>query len=353
MKKFSFKSNEPIIKGFKEQQAQKKRRNYDRIFFIAIMAIVLFFIARYAYNRFFIIRANSQIEFEKLNVSFTDDIRLLKLNISEGDEVEKGDTLFRYMLKEREGNSYTEIIDIENNKDRINREIDRLITELEMKKIEKRSKETLVSFYVEKEKELVKQVMLEVYPKAKLGEMQDEIFRIKSTIVKLRAEIELLHTAIWSQRNKLSNPTIHSSSYSQLHNIETSYVTPEKGIIGIINFNENEICYQSENVLTIHNSDSVKIVAFFDPRDIKLLKIGTTVNINFQDGTESKGVIKNFLVSTYALPAEFQKKYEPVTRSVVALISPTNEHEGEVWKGFYKMNVEVSFNKLRLLFAKD
>ena len=66
------------------------------------------------------------------------------------------------------------------------------------------------------------------------------------------------------------------------------------------------------------------------------------LNITFPDGTETKGILRRFYYSTYPLPDEFQKRYEPTTRTVAADIYPVNDADYEHWKAFYKMGVSVS-----------
>jgi len=65
------------------------------------------------------------------------------------------------------------------------------------------------------------------------------------------------------------------------------------------------------------------------------------VTIEFPDKTESLGIISKFFVSTYAVPSEFQKKYEPTERNIVAEIVPFNKQDDLAWNSYYKMEVNV------------
>ena len=93
--------------------------------------------------------------------------------------------------------------------------------------------------------------------------------------------------------------------------------------------------------MTIHRMDGARISAFFDPDEIPYIQIGDEVSVEFPDGSKSMGLIHKFHVSTYALPEEFQKKFEPTERNIVAEIMPLNDIESKRWKNFYKMDVEV------------
>jgi len=42
------------------------------------------------------------------------------------------------------------------------------------------------------------------------------------------------------------------------------------------------------------------------------------------------------------MPEEFQKKYEPTTRTVAADLYPLNNEEAKKWKAYYKMSVKIT-----------
>ena len=118
--------------------------------------------------------------------------------------------------------------------------------------------------------------------------------------------------------------------------------------IGQINFDANETCFRREEVLTIHKLDDMKIKVYFDPHEMKYLNSGDDVQVTFPDGSQSKGFIENFHVATYALPDEFQKKYEPTTRNVVANVLLENTKDSYKLMNFYKMNVQITKSRFNL-----
>jgi len=71
--------------------------------------------------------------------------------------------------------------------------------------------------------------------------------------------------------------------------------------------------------------------------------------ISFPDGSKSEGLISKFHMNTYELPSEFQNKYEPTKRNIVAEVVPIHRKEINNWKNFYKMNVKVE--KIRRQFG--
>jgi len=71
-------------------------------------------------------------------------------------------------------------------------------------------------------------------------------------------------------------------------------------------------------------------------------KRGVIFKFIFPVGSTSYVYLKRFYIATYVLPEEFQKKYEPTTRSVAADIYPLNNEDLAKWKAFYKMGVDIS-----------
>ena len=174
---------------------------------------------------------------------------------------------------------------------------------------------------------------------------------------KLYAEIESLNkekTFYKNYHNKLlQNEYVYNkldfTGSSSDYNQNLFYVSPFEGTIGKISFGKNEICYRKQELMTIHKMEGATVNAFFNPYEIPHIKIGDEVSINFPDGSKSYGYIYKFHVSTYALPSEFQKKFEPTERNIVAEIKPLNEIESKRWKNFYKMDVEVRKNRYNIL----
>ena len=107
------------------------------------------------------------------------------------------------------------------------------------------------------------------------------------------------------------------------------------------------MCYKQQEVLTIHNPEKTQIKAYFNQNAAKYITEGTIVQVNFPDGKKTKGRINHSYIATYALPSEFQKKYEPTERNLLVDIVPIDKNTEELWKNFYLMDVELVINKIK------
>jgi hypothetical protein len=118
------------------------------------------------------------------------------------------------------------------------------------------------------------------------------------------------------------------------------------GIATRIFIHSYETALKNEEIMALHEAQPAFIKAYFEQEDLRFFKEGDIFTIEFPDGTMSKGILKRFYIATYTLPDEFQKKYEPTTRSIAADIYAIDSTEIKKWKTFYKMSVDISKLKI-------
>jgi multidrug resistance efflux pump len=348
MKNFKLREEKSFIRVLKEPPVKKKKVNFHKIMYLVFVLIACYFIGRKVLHAYLVIFAEGQIELPKQTVTFADDIKLLSLHIQEGSHVKEGDTLFTYQMVVDKGeeirmqtqNNPSEWIvkaKLENDK------------KIHMCDIEITSKYKLLDIVTERlnaKKSLLLAGVNEDYHSYK--DLQGQDAKLKAEIESLKKEKNYYYSyaaKLKENENEYKNLVVTKSTFL---NEKKSYVSPFSGTIGKIDFGKNEICYKKQELMTIHRMDGARISAFFDPDEIPYIQIGDEVDIRFPDGSDSRGLIHKFHVSTYALPVEFQKKFEPTERNIVAEIAPLNEIESKRWKNFYKMDVEIRKPRYKL-----
>lgn len=341
MKNFKLREEKSFIKVLKEPPVKKKKINFHKVLYLSLLVGALIFVGHRFIYAYLVILAEGQIELPKQTVNFADDIQLIDFNIQEGSQVTQGDTLFSYRMvvdKDEEIKMQTRAQPSEwIIKARLENEKKLNLISLDI--IAQRELLSMIEEQISKNENLLLAGVNENYNSYK--KLLQEKGRIQADIKSLIKEQSYYRSygqqlAIEEQANK--NITITKSSY--IHEVR-HYVSPFSGKIGKISFSENEICYKKQELMTIHSMDGARISAFFDPDEIPYIRIGEVVDLKFPDGSKSRGIIHKFHVSTYALPEEFQKKFEPTERNILAEIKPLNEIESKRWKNFYKMDVEV------------
>ena len=356
MKNFTgFKYQESVLKTV-EEPAIKKKFNWDRFSFILLLLAVICYFGYSYYKRIAYTSINGLVQLEKMAVNFTDDIRLKEICTKEADAIQRGDTLFVYTYEDREqinnslanislkakisgvGNDRNFLKDIMN----VRRQIAVTKSDIEGYK----SLKEIRQFEIEEQK---KQILLGVDVAHKLPPLKSAVAALDSDIRSSKRELRVLrkHLAALKKAKRefekleLENIAAKENQGQSIQDQQHFYVSPIEGVIGQINNSENEVCYRSENVMVIHQLNNLKIKAYFETTAVGKAQIGDYVEIEFPDGSLGKGVIDNFYISTYEMPPEFQKKYEPTERSVLADIVPLNEEEAKHWIGYYKMAVKV------------
>lgn len=342
MKQFSLKQKKSVIKTLKEPPKEKPGINWQRILFIGVLLLIAFSIGKRIYRGTLLIIGDGQVRLAKQSVNFTDDIRLSSILVEQGDTVRAGDTLFYYKYETKK-NSSTSIVSSNEPADWLIREKLNTKKQISIKRAAlKRFKEELAF----KKKELEHQKELIILG---VNDIESRLSYIQNDIIRLEAEKDVNLKEIYYLRRHLK-ALEEQEIEERLTKIKREeggasilpYVAQITGIIGQIQLDPNEVCYKQEIVLAIHQLNNLSIKAFFDPYDVPHINKGDKVWVEFPDGTSSSGLINNFYVSTYEVPAEFQKKYEPVERNIVAEVLPMNELELGKWLKFYKMQAEVS-----------
>lgn len=338
MKPFQFRNKTSQIRIVQEPKLKKKKWSFDRLTYFGVIIAIALVALNFTYKSINVINGNGQIVFNKLTVNFTDDIRLKEIMIQEGDTIEKGDTLFVYEIEDNIDNNINLSLQRAETQSQFNGkalEIQRdiLAKEAELKGLKLLLKQQRM-IYDEK----VKMVLLEIESSSVLDNLKLEQQKLLSRIEILEIEIAQLKKIKGGFRS-IGNQL--AAAYEPQNEIEY-FRAPVSGKSGQVKFANDEVCYREQEVLAIHDQEQVEIQAFFKPKFKEHLKEGQVIKVKFPDGTTSKGKIKQSLVATYAVPSEFQKKYESTERNIVVSIVPFDESAESLWKTYYLMEVELT-----------
>lgn len=346
MRQFQLREQKSFIKILKEPPNQKKKVNWSRRVYIMIFVAAALLVGRRVFNANMIIFADGQIDLPKQSVTFSNDIKILDLWILEGSSVCEGDTLFSYQVIGDELDRSLQVNKSVQTSDWVVR--DRMATK---RKIE------LSKLTISQSQQQIKmlQDMLLTQERLVLGGVHsayDEYAQLRERISALEGDVRFRSEEIEILGKHLASLRAQEAAYSAQNQIrsevyqEVRYFTaPLDGVISDVFYSVNEICYKKEEMITIHQLRDASINTYFDPEEIKHLEVGDVVEVEFPDKSTTRGVISKFFVSTYAVPSEFQKKYEPTERNVVAQVVPLNRSDELAWNSFYKMEVHVK--KLR------
>ena len=364
MKSLNFKRKEDsYLRYFDETQkrAVKKPFNWDRLIYIMLLFLTLFFVGRFLVNSYLYIEGDGQVLFESVDIRHTDDIRIYKFFTKEGDDVKVGDTLFTYFLDEDVygngggggGNSVS--ISDANGVDYswIEREIYALRKNIDLNYVKISDNNNLLEIYKIDLERVRNEVILDAVSHTNLENLEYQITRLESDNNLLSEQNRIYRKQIGylsdllKKGDDLEKIQINQSGHVMLTGAENDstfkiFTSPIDGSITHIDKQPFEVALKTEVILSIHQPNFVHIKGFFDQEDLRYLREGDIVDIEFADGTTSIGVVNRFYSATYILPEEFQKKFEPTTRTLAADILPITEDDLEVWKKYYKLSVKIT-----------
>lgn len=357
MKSINFKRKDNSFRSIREveKKVTHKAINWDRITYFIILTILLFFIGRFAFLKLYYVKADGQVLFKSIDIQNLDDCRVVKFYVEEGDLVCQGDTLFTYINDDDDINlnagGFNLNIDNESSRGTswILKEIATIEKNIELNKNEINE---LVRRQNALEKELKKtqqQVILDALPKSAYLALENNITELNDKIKLIKGENTILFRALekWrtqlleDENNEINVNSLGNNSYKTDNNLYKVFYAPMDGTVTRIFKQNDEVAIKSEVIMYIHKNENLFIKAFFEQEDLEELKEDDIVEIEFPDKSVSFGTINRFYFATYRLPEEFQKKYEPTTRSLSVDIIPLNKEELKKWKQYYKMSVVV------------
>ncbi len=354
------------------EDTKKVKYNWDRVVYIVFIIGALVFLSYYAVNKLFYIKADGQVLYENVIIRLTDDCRILSYQKKEGDTVKAGDSLFVYTLDKNDlnggnggggmnGKIKGTINDTTYQTQSDWREKEKFALQRKMgdNSIEVTQFNSLIKSFESEIVRLQNEVVLDVLPKSRLEYVQNELTRLKTNIEKLKSENSQyagLIAKLTKEQNEEKEAVIKSTRNASLAGVGIGgnggdgedqdstkvFFSPISGTVTRIYTQQFEVALKSDQILAIHKNTPMYIKGFFDQEDMSYFKEGDMVNIEFPDGTKSTGLIRRFYYATYSLPDEFQKRYEPTTRTISADIYPVDESEYKHWKSFYKLGAKIT-----------
>lgn len=313
------------------------RKNWGKFAYLFVSAGIIIAAVFYLVVGFLYIEGMGQVIFDKLYIQHTKDIRLLKINVKEGDKVKKGDILFSYREESDEiiRNPDSSSGDIE--RDLLRSEQGLRIKELEAADLRERLK--LVDAKYGK---LKKEVALEAYLPDKLRPMEEAMMDIAASLRKAEEEAGAIKAYI----GRLKGIVFSRNGSVPIGNSGVmGFVAMEDGVVTRIYLSNYEVAMRGDTIMEIYKPEEISIKAFFSQEHINRLRAGLDVGIVFPDGTKSNGTIARYYFATQPLPPEFQKRFEPVTRNIAVDILPASQEDALMWKSFYKISVKVHIKR--------
>lgn len=359
MKSIDFKRKGAAIRVMPDEAGRKKNYNWDRIVYFVFLILLFGFLGWYLFDKIFYVNANGQVLFENVNIRLMNDCRVLSYYKHEDDTVQVGDSLFLFVedIQEDDGGGAAVATGRDSSKgssryDWVEREIYNLQKKIAVNNTEIREQQSVIAQYEAELPKLRNEVILDALPQARLDVRLTDITEMKAAALRLNAENGELRRLIAQltamlpadQKSRVSAGTAIAAGAGSGEDVTEPrvFLAPIEGSVNRIYTRQFETALKSEVIMSIHKNSPIYVRAFFRQDDMEHFSEGDLLTVHFPDGSEGKGLLRRFYYSTVPLPEEFQKRYEPVQRSIAADIYPADSTELAHWRAFYKMSVEVT-----------
>lgn len=338
MKRINYGKKERYV-AEEEVPIRKKRINWDRMVYLAILFTILGSLVFYLIKNYYFISAPGQVVKESYVVLFPYDVRIDDLLVSEDDSVQSGQLLMKFERDFRiEDNTLVNST----------RSVDEWITKerfsatrnIRVKLVEIEENKRRIALLEANIKQLELMVILDVTNASKIESYQMEIARIQS-------ENRILEEEIRYWRSYLAQLPLYRQRYqnSLLEQLDangavTGFHSPISGLISNINYKKYDLVYKGETILNIE-LDEAYIRAYIPQKEFGSIFEGDIVNVIFPDKTRSKGIIEKVYSNLEQLPPEYQDDTRATVRSLLAVVRPLNDEQARKWKLNNKLGVEI------------
>lgn len=322
------------------QETRRNKLNWGKFLYLAILLTAVGFSLRWGYQTIFYISGFGFLESEITFVEARAPGRILAINCNINDEVSVGEPLVVLAnpvsahLNGNEGAGYTnerKIIDVESKINLLHQEIKQAIEKAAFLQEEYERAHELLAL-----KAITRPQFLHIQNQLRTAENDLAIWGIK-----LDTEEKTLVT--YQKQMTFASQNGHWKINRVAGNrFESILKAAEAGTVSMIFKQKGEVTRTGEPVLKIVNKNKNFIKAYFAGEYEKLLKAGSEVIVNFENGETSIGIIKKIYPTALDQPNGIKRRFGSVQRYLIVEVVPKN---AEYWDRILETQVKVLVKK--------
>lgn len=332
-------SNKDKFVAEDEVPIRKKRINWDRMVYLAILFFIVGSLAVYLVKKFYFISAPGMVVKESYVVLLPYDVRIQQLFIQEDDSVIAGENLMSFERDFR--------ID-DNTLINSTRSVDEWITKerftanrtIQVKRVEIEENQKKVELIKKQIAQLEKLVILDVSNSNKVDDYEMQINDLESENRVLSEEIKYWVSYLGELPKYMERYQTSLMEQMSANSALTVFKSPTHGNVSIINYKQYDLVYKGEPIMTIEMEDAY-VRAYIPQDEFGSIFTGDIVNVIFPDRTRGKGVIEKIYSDLEKLPPEYQDESRASVRSLLAIVRPLDESQQKKWKLNNRLGVEI------------
>lgn len=343
---FNKRSQTTQLRGHREKP-KPKQINWDRIVYFVLLILILGFLSYYLFLNTFYVSGEGLVVSETVKVRAPSDIEVREQLISRNSVVEKGEPLFRYTPINWTDRKMDEIDKLQENLSDKQEEIEDLQDDITLKRQSIEEIQDRID-YLEKEREnFQEKVRLNAATSYELDEVENSLFSARSNLRQAQTELNVL-------RNNLNRHIqVRASFETDIQQIRSgesevqTYYSPVSGRVLDIFTSENQQAFRSDQIVSIKPTQAdVYIFSVFDREDAEYIQPGTVMNIEFDNGEESEGVIRSSYDARENLIDHFEQTGSLTTEYFVVEVVPLNAETRTQWLELDRSGLDIYRKKV-------
>jgi multidrug efflux pump subunit AcrA (membrane-fusion protein) len=314
-----------IIRYLPDESAPQRFQwstQFTRLIYLIFLGVVLIFLVNWVLERTFFFEGDGLIMMQEVGLRAEFDLRVDSILIAEGSEILEGQNLLSCIpLTLNKSVAFAEVP--------IEKDKNDLITNLQ---IQGRYLQREILSQKEHIESLKKYNALDGNVRRDILEASRRLLSLQNTYRKTIDEL----AAMQRVTGQNEPPTHLEWSLDAVINIKS----PMQGQVIEIVKDKGEIALKGEPLLKISNQENIRIRGYFLEKDVDKILPGTHLTIHFPDGSTDVGVVGSYYFTTQTAPLEFQNRYEPIRRKIVADIFPIDGN-GKNWHHVHMLTVKL------------
>lgn len=342
---FNKRSQDTQLRGRREKP-KPKQINWDRIVYFVLLIVGLGFLFYYIFINTFYVEGEGLVVTEAMEVRAPNDIEIREQLVSNDSYVVKGDPLFRYTFMDWTG-TIEKIEEIEEDRVDVEEEIQELRDDITLKRQSIQELQERIAFLEQEKEDFREKVRLNAATSYELNDVESSLFTARSNLRQAESELNVLINSRIRRVEKRENLASEIQELQLGENRLQTYNSPITGVINNISVRENQQAFRSDQILSIKpdNAD-VYIFSVFDREDAEHIQPGTVMDIEFDNGTKSTGVIRSSYDARENLIDHFEQTGSLTTDYLIVELAPVDSVTRAQWLQLDRSGLSVFSRKV-------
>lgn len=356
MKSEYFSSQPSQIRGTREKEIEETI-NWDRIVYLTMLGIAGILLAYFLFDYYMIVEGQGRVIANRYEVRFPVDVRVTDLYVEEGDSVQSNDRLFSFAIV-HQAQSPEQTRD---EKRRLQEQILNVEGDIQQRQAQLSNSRDRLKYYRQQKELVQKEIRLGVSNIRDLRAIERDIMSEKqdsalaaSRLQVLRQEKSTLQE--WMNAPQMFNLFAEIGMEGQMSgeqageqgNESIEFTSPSQGVVERVSKNASELAMRSESIVTIKKkTKEIFIRAIFERDGLEYISEGDTLNVDFDNGSESGGVVIGFdtpQISNWDVVGIGE--YGNINKYAVVRLKPVDEKAFDTWQK--NSNVGLTIRKVIL-----